>query len=62
MNGAIVLTVVFVTSILIMDVLHIQIIAVQSCGKDSSPLVRKCAANALAKLYPRTTDNDTKLY
>ncbi len=36
-----------------MDVLQIQILAVQSSLRDESPHVRKCAANALAKLYPR---------
>lgn len=42
------------TSIRVAEVLQIQILAVQTCGKDSSPHVRKCAANALAKLYPRS--------
>ena len=47
------------TSIRVMDVLQIQILAVQSCLKDDSPHVRKCAANALAKLYPRCeNEND----
>jgi len=46
------------TSIRVMDVLQIQILAVQSCSKDSSPHVRKCATNALAKLYPRSDDDN----
>ena len=44
------------TSIRVMDVLQIQILAVQSCFKDESAHVRKCAANALAKLYPRSDE------
>lgn len=46
------------TSIRVMDVLQIQILAVQTCSKDSSPHVRKCATNALAKLYPRSDDDN----
>eukprot|EP00980_Cylindrotheca_fusiformis_P007005 scaffold1474_cov132-Cylindrotheca_fusiformis.AAC.1 len=41
------------SSIRIQDILQIQILGVQKCVKDSSPYVRKCAANALAKLNPR---------
>lgn len=41
------------TSIRVNDVIQIQILAVQTCTKDSSPYVRKCASNALGKLYPR---------
>ncbi len=41
------------TSIRIPDILQIQILAIQKCAKDRSPYVRKCAANALAKLHPR---------
>jgi Adaptin N terminal region len=41
------------TSIRIPDILQIQILGVQKCSKDNSPYVRKCAANALAKLSPR---------
>lgn len=40
------------SSIRVMDVLHIQILAVQKCARDESPYVRKCAANAVAKLFP----------
>jgi AP-3 complex subunit beta len=41
------------SSIRVSDVLQIQILGVQKCAKDGSPYVRKCAANALAKLSPR---------
>ena len=41
------------TSIQIPDILQIQILGVQKCAQDNSPYVRKCAANALAKLHPR---------
>jgi AP-3 complex subunit beta len=39
------------TSIRVPDILQIQILGVQKCASDKSPYVRKCAANALAKLY-----------
>ena len=35
------------------DVLQLQILGVRTCSKDSSPYVRKCAANAVGKLHPR---------
>jgi AP-3 complex subunit beta len=41
------------TSIRLADILQIQILGVQKCSQDSSPYVRKCAANALSKLHPR---------
>lgn len=41
------------TSIRLADILQIQILGVQKCAQDKSPYVRKCAANALAKLFPR---------
>jgi AP-3 complex subunit beta len=41
------------SSIRISDILQIQILGVQKCASDTSPYVRKCAANALAKLSPR---------
>ncbi len=41
------------SSIRINDILQIQILAVQKCASDTSPYVRKCASNALAKLTPR---------
>jgi len=43
------------TSIRVMDVVQIQIMAVKKCSGDKSPYVRKCAATALSKLYPRVT-------
>lgn len=45
------------SSIRISDILQIQILAVQKCAKDHSPYVRKCAANALSKLYVRCQDD-----
>ena len=44
------------SSIRINEILQIQILAVQKCASDTSPYVRKCAANALAKLVPRCDD------
>lgn len=41
------------SSIRVADVMQIQILAVQKAASDKSPYVRKCAANALAKLSPR---------
>jgi len=41
------------SSIRVADVMQIQILAVQKASNDKSPYVRKCAANALAKLSPR---------
>ena len=38
------------TSIRVPDVIQIQLLAVKKCAGDSSPYVRKCAANAIAKL------------
>jgi AP-3 complex subunit beta len=35
------------------DVLQLQVLGVRTCCKDSSPYVRKCAANAVGKLHPR---------
>lgn len=39
------------TSIRVVDILQIQLIAIRKCAVDESPYVRKCAANALSKLY-----------
>ena len=47
------------TSIRVNDVIQIQILAVQTCTKDSSRYVRKCASNALGKLYPRLTGDQS---
>lgn len=44
------------TSIRVIDIIQIQLLAVRKCATDSSPYVRKCAANALAKIY--TLDHD----
>ena len=41
------------SSIRVPDILQIQILAVQKSASDKSPYVRKCAANALSKLYGR---------
>lgn len=38
------------------DVLQLQVLGVRTCCKDSSPYVRKCAANAVGKLHPRCTE------
>jgi len=35
------------------DVLQLQILGLRTCSKDNSPYVRKCAASAVEKLYPR---------
>lgn len=39
------------TSIRVPDIIQIQLLAVRKCSGDSSPYVRKCAANALVKIY-----------
>jgi AP-3 complex subunit beta len=44
------------SSIRVPDILQIQILACRKCATDDSPYVRKCAANALAKLYGQCTD------
>jgi len=49
------------TSIRIPDILQIQILGVQKCAKDNSPYVRKCAANALAKLDPRCDEGQREM-
>jgi AP-3 complex subunit beta len=49
------------TSIRIPDILQIQILGVQKCAKDNSPYVRKCAANALAKLSPRCNHDQQEM-
>ena len=40
------------------DVLQLQILGVRTCIKDTSPYVRKCAVNAVGKLYPRCLPHD----
>lgn len=39
------------TSIRVPDIIQIQLLAARKCATDSSPYVRKCAANALPKIY-----------
>ena len=39
------------TCVRVPDILQIQILAVRKCIEDDSPYVRKCAANAISKLY-----------
>lgn len=49
------------SSIRLADILQIQILALQKCAKDRSPYVRKCAANALAKLHFQCSDDEKNL-
>ncbi len=39
------------TSIRVLDIIQIQLLAVRKCASDASSYVRKCAANALPKIY-----------
>ena len=39
------------TSIRVVDIVHIQMMAVQQCASDPSPYVRKITAHALLKIY-----------
>lgn len=39
------------TSIRVLDILQIQLLAVRKCASDRSPYVRKCAANAIPKIF-----------
>ncbi|MEL7341431.1 MAG: hypothetical protein AAGM67_13200, partial [Bacteroidota bacterium] len=39
------------TSIRVPDIIQIQLLAVQKCASDYSPYVRKCAANAVPKIF-----------
>jgi AP-3 complex subunit beta len=48
------------TSIRVNDILQIQILAVQKCANDKSPYVRKCAANAIAKLHEQSLEAQQK--
>ena len=49
------------TSIRVADIVQIQILGVQKCASDKSPYVRKCAANALAKLQEQCcSDHEQK--
>ena len=44
------------TSIRVADIIQIQLLAVRKCASDSSPYVRKCAANAISKIYKLDPD------
>lgn len=48
------------TSIRVLDIIQIQLHATKKCANDSSPYVRKCAANSLCKIY--YLDNEQILY
>lgn len=39
------------TSIRVQDIIQIQLRAVKNCSTDASPFVRKCAANAIPKIF-----------
>lgn len=39
------------TTVRVPDIVQIQLLAAKKCANDSSPYVRKCAANALPKIY-----------
>jgi AP-3 complex subunit beta len=39
------------TSIRVQDIIQIQLLAVRKCATDGSPYVRKCAANAIPKIF-----------
>eukprot|EP00981_Chlorochromonas_danica_P008375 scaffold2163_cov158-Ochromonas_danica.AAC.10 len=39
------------TSVRVPDIIQIQLLAVRKCAGDTSPYVRKCAANAVTKIY-----------
>ena len=41
------------TSIRVADIIQIQLLAVRKCATDSSPYVRKCAANAVPKIFSK---------
>ncbi|GLE01460.1 hypothetical protein PINS_up010290 [Pythium insidiosum] len=44
------------TSIRVRDIMQIQLIAIRKCAADSSPYVRKCAANAISKVFAVDAD------
>lgn len=39
------------TSIRVPDIIQIQLLAARKCASDTSPYVRKCAANAIPKIF-----------
>jgi AP-3 complex subunit beta len=45
------------TSIRVPDIIQIQLLAVRKCSADISPYVRKCAANAVTKIYNLDKEN-----
>ncbi len=49
------------TSIRVSDIIQIQVLAVRKCAIDSSPYVRKCAANALPKIFALDPDRGVDL-
>ncbi len=49
------------TSIRVSDIIQIQVLAVRKCAVDSSPYVRKCAANALPKIFALDPDRGVDL-
>jgi AP-3 complex subunit beta len=49
------------TSIRVPDIIQIQLLAVRKCASDSSPYVRKCAANAVPKIYMLDPDRGMEL-
>ncbi|EGB09559.1 hypothetical protein AURANDRAFT_24528 [Aureococcus anophagefferens] len=50
------------TSIRVADIIQIQLLAVRKCASDSSPYVRKCAANAISKIYKLDPDQAETLH
>ena len=44
------------SSIRVPEIIQIQLLAVKKCANDSSPYVRKCAANAIPKIYKMSPD------
>ncbi|CAM9821562.1 unnamed protein product, partial [Hapterophycus canaliculatus] len=49
------------TSIRVPDIIQIQLLAVRDCASDSSPYVRKCAANAIPKIFVLDPDQAPQL-
>lgn len=49
------------TSIRVPDIIQIQLLAARKCASDSSPYVRKCAANALPKIFNLDPEQITNL-
>ncbi|CAM9515000.1 unnamed protein product, partial [Choristocarpus tenellus] len=49
------------TSIRVPEIIQIQLLAVRDCASDTSPYVRKCAANAIPKIYTLDPDQAPQL-